>query len=186
MIATVDIDSHVQQLVRWDTVVGNNSAQYSSWTPDTKYRDVPMATLGGVVTFALSSDVALAPSAAVFELGGLSVPTAYALLGQQVVLQHPLLNDPAVMVFLRANPYADKQAMRLIYEEIASAFSGATLTCTSAADMDTGKWHLYLDVDTHGELDMDAQIQREMVLHSTFLQNQQLHRAKEYFHVTVS
>ena len=96
------------------------------------------------------------------------------------------LNDPAVMVFLRANPYADKQAMRLIYEEIASAFSGAALTCTSAADMDTGKWHLYLDVDTHGELDMDAQIQREMVLHSTFLQNQQLHRAKEYFHVTVS
>lgn len=131
-------------------------------------------------------DKPLEPSAAVFELGGLSVPTAYALLGQQVVLQHPLLNDPAVMVFLRANPYADKQAMRLIYEEIASAFSGATLTCTSAADMDTGKWHLYLDVDTHGELDMDAQIQREMVLHSTFLQNQQLHRAKEYFHVTVS
>lgn len=186
MIATVDIDSHVQQLVKWDTVIGNSVAQYSQWTPNAKYQDVPVDTLGGVVTYALSSDVALAPSAAVTGLGRLSVPTAYALVGQQMILQHPLLNDPAVEVFLRANPYADKQAMRLIYEEVASAFAGATLTCTSAADMDTGKWHLYLDVDTHGELDMDAQVQREMVLHSTFLQNQQLHRAKEYFHVTVS
>lgn len=186
MIATADIDSHFQQLVKWGTAVGNNAAQYSSWTLDAKYRDVPMATFGGVVTFALSSDVALAPSAAVFGLIGQSVPTAYALVAQQVVLQHPLLNDPAVDVFLHANPYADRQAMRQIYEEVASAFVGAALTCTSATDMDTGKWHLYLDVDTHGDLDVDAQMAREMGLHSAFLQNQQLRRAKEYFHVTVS
>ncbi|MBP8182516.1 MAG: hypothetical protein KAX88_00255 [Rhodoferax sp.] len=186
MIAAVDIDSHVQQLVKWDSVVGNKAALYSQWTPAAKYRDVPMSISGGVVTLALSNDVALAPSAMVFGVGGLNVSTSYTLVSQQVVLLHPLLNDPAVEVFLRANPYADRQAMRQIYEEVASKFSGAALTCTSAADMDTGKWHLYLDVDTHGELDIDAQIEREMDLHSAFLQNQQLRHAKEYFHVTVS
>lgn len=186
MIATVDIDSHVQQLVKWDSVVGNNASQYSKWTPAAKYRDVPMAISGGVVTLTLSNDVALAPTAMVFGVGGLNVSTSYTLVAQQVILLHPLLNDPAVEVFLRANPYADRQAMRLIYEEVASAFSDAELTCTSAADMDTGKWHLYLDVDTHGELDIDAQIEREMALHSAFLQNIKLRRAKEYFHVTVS
>ena len=108
MIATVDIDSHVQQLVKWDLVVGNNAAQYSQWNPTEKYRDVPMAIGGGVVTFALSNEVALAPSAMVFGGGGLSVPTSYTLVAQQVVLLHPLLNDPAVVVFLRANPNADR------------------------------------------------------------------------------
>lgn len=186
MIATIDSDSQVEQLVRWDKVIGGTAAQYSPQTLDTKYRNVPIATLGGLVTFALSSAVALAPSASSAGFHSQSVPTAYALVAQQVVLTHPMLNDPAVKAFLRANPYADMLALRLIYEEVASAFSGAALTCTSAMDMDTGKWHLYLDVDTHGELDIDAQIEREMKLHSAFLQNQQLSRAKEYFHVTVS
>lgn len=186
MIGTMDIDNQVHQLVIWNTVAGSSAAQISRWIPDTKYQNVPMSTYGAAVTFALPTDVALVPSAVIGWIGSQSVPTAYSLMAQQVVYQHPLLSDPAVGVFLRANPYADRQAMRLIYEEVASAFNGAALTCSSAADMDTGKWHLYLDVDTHGELDMDAQMEREMALHSAFLQNQQLRRAKEYFHVTVS
>lgn len=185
MLYAGEIDSPVQKLVDWNAALGTGPAYFSQAAQIRQNQLLGLVVNGGVIQMRMligAEDV----STTAMGAGNLHwASTSYAPGAQQVVFQHPLLSHAETHKFLFHRPSADVSALRQIYEEVAERFSGCALECSASADMETGQWHFYLEVNSNGAMDTDDQICKELDLHAWMNLSQQLNRAKEYFHVTV-
>lgn len=107
---------------------------------------------------------------------------------QHRLQQHPAMTSPQVQSFIRAAPLADVTAIRDIYdltEEFFGDVVGLQREYSFHNDHDTGEPVLFLTLRTHGQLDVDELLEREVGL-LTAADTQPALKATQAYHVVTA